>query len=238
MKAPKILVLGACLMAFGLAAPSGPTFAADGAAKPAAEVKKKKKKRHPGKKVYMRKTCLACHGKNGKGAIADYPNLAGQDKKYMIAQIKDIMSGKRTGSPDATGNPRAQGMKGALVTPEGEPRLTEQEIKDVSDWLAAMEPAKPAVPETPPSEESLKKGKKLYKKCKSCHGKEGKKPLKGYPYIAGQKKAYIVTQMKDIRDKVRTNGKSKMMRATVKKLKDADIEALADYLSQIDRTAK
>ena len=201
---------------------------------------KKKKKRDPGKRLYLRKTCLACHGKDGKKAIQDYPNLAGQDAKYMIKQIEDILAGKRKGSPDATGNPRAEGMRGALVTPDGKRRISKDEVKKVSTWLSKMDPA-PVTPADPPiSEERMAEGAKAYKKakCRTCHGKEGKKPLKTYPYIAGQKRSYIIAQMNDMRRKVRTNGKSKLMFPFVKKLKDDQIELIADYLSQTDRTAK
>jgi cytochrome c553 len=39
-------------------------------------------------------TCFICHGPNGKsnGAI---PSLAGQDKAYLVASLKDFKSGKR-----------------------------------------------------------------------------------------------------------------------------------------------
>ncbi len=197
------------------------------------------KKKDPGRKLYLRNTCVACHGKDGAKAIMDYPNLAGQDKKYLINQMNDIIKGKRTGSPDATGNPRSQGMRGALVTPEGESRLNKDQIKQIATWLSKLPPAKPQPPKEPIDAQRIEDGAKLYKKrCRSCHGKEGKKPIKGYPYVAGQKRAYLVTQMKDIRDKARTNGKTKAMYAIIKKLKDEDFELLADYLSQIDRSAK
>ena len=199
-----------------------------------------KKAKDPGKKLYMTKTCIACHGRNGRKAMLDYPNLAGQDRIYMVNQVKDILKRKRTGSPDPTGNPRSEGMRGALVTPEGEHRITTDEIKAISAWLSKLEPAKPVPPETPVDPAHVEKGAKLYKKlkCRTCHGPDGRKPLKGYPYIAGQKRAYIITQLKDIRDKARTNGKSKMMYPNVRKASDQQIERLADYLSQIDRTAK
>ncbi|MCB2101544.1 MAG: c-type cytochrome [Rhodobacterales bacterium] len=198
-----------------------------------------KPKRHPGKRLYMRNTCIACHGRDGAMAIMDYPNVAGQDEKYIIAQIEDIMEGKRTGSPDATGNPRAQGMRGALVTPEGQPRLDKETIKTIADWLASLEPAKLAAPETPLDPNNVAAGEKLYAKmkCRTCHGKDGNKPLKGYPYIAGQKRAYLVAQMTDIRDKKRTNGKVKAMYPMIKKASDDDIAQLADYLSQVERAS-
>jgi len=204
-----------------------------------AAAEKTTKKKHPGRKVYMRKTCMACHGKDGAKAILDYPNLAGQNEKYLVAQITDILNEKRVASLDANGKPRTEGMRGALVTAEGEHRISADEIKLVSEYLAELEPAAPKAPKEPISAEDLEKGEKLYKKkkCQTCHGKEGKKPTnKAYPYVAGQKSDYIVNQMTDIKDKVRKNSKSKMMVSFVKKLTDEEIKLIADYLSQVDRT--
>lgn len=48
-----------------------------------------------GKKLYMTKTCIACHGREGGKPIQAYPKLAGQEKSYLLAQMKDIQSGKR-----------------------------------------------------------------------------------------------------------------------------------------------
>ena len=197
------------------------------------------KTKHPGKRLYMRKTCVACHGRNGKRAIQDYPNVAGQEKSYLANQIMDIVNGKRTGGLNAQGKPRAEAMRGALVTPEGQPRITKEEAVQIADWLASLEPAKP----NPPKDlkpEDIAAGEKLYKKkrCFTCHGKKGDKPLKGYPYIAGQKYEYIIHQMQDIRDKKRTNGKTKAMFNFVRKLTDDEIRKIAAWLSTIDRTAK
>ncbi|MBZ8134328.1 c-type cytochrome [Afifella sp. IM 167] len=192
---------------------------------------------HPGKRVFQRKTCLACHGKDGAGAILDYPNVAGQEETYIKDQITDIISGKRLGSPDATGNPRAVGMQGSLVTPEGESRLSKEEIAAVAEWLAGLPPADLKLADPPVPAERIADGKRLYDKtgCRTCHGVEGKKPLRGYPFIAGQKRAYLVAQMHDIRDGARTNGKSRTMLPFAKRLSDEDIELIADYLSQVDR---
>ncbi|GAB6051244.1 hypothetical protein JCM17960_00640 [Magnetospira thiophila] len=220
---------------------TGTTSVALAAEQPAASAatEEAKPKNHPGKKLFLRRTCIACHGRNGAKAIQDYPNLAGQDAKYMASQIEDILNGKRTGSPDATGNPRVNGMRGALITPEGDIRITPEEIKQVSEWLASLEPPAPGAKEGL-AQDRIDAGEKLYKKakCTTCHGKEGLKPLKGYPYIAGQKAAYIIAQMTDIREKVRDNGKVKTMYPFVKKLQDDEIALLADYLSQVDRRTK
>ncbi len=202
-----------------------------------------KKKRHPGKRLYMRSTCMACHGKGGIRSIQDYPNVAAQPEKYIYKQIKDILSGKRVGGIDSTGAMRTQPMVGALVTAEGEVRVTDEQIAQIANWLSLQPPAPPAVPDedaepvAPLSEAQLKEVKKLYKKnCRACHGKNALKPLKGYPIIAGQKKAYIIAQVNDVKNKIRTNGKIKSMYSKVKKLSDEQIDLLASYLSAIDRT--
>ena len=59
-----------------------------------------------------------------------------------------------------------------------------------------------------------------------------------WQFVAGQKKEYLVHQMKDLRDNVRKNGRSGTMRAFIKKASDEDIELMAEYLSQIDRNKK
>ncbi|MEW5964247.1 MAG: c-type cytochrome [Pseudomonadota bacterium] len=190
------------------------------------------------KKLYMTRSCIACHGKDGKKAIQDYPELAGQRADYMVAQIEDILSGKRVGGPDGSGNPRAKGMRGALIAPDGQRRITEDEVKAISVWLATLEPLKHAAPATPPTAEQLAAAGKIFtEKCEACHGPAGRAPQEGFPSIAGQKHAYVVAQMKDIKSGARANGQSEAMKPFVDELSDADIEFLAAYIAAQDPTA-
>ena len=226
-----------------VAAPQKPEMAKPEAPKStvvATAAKPAKKKRHPGRKIYLRKgACAACHGRKGARGISYYPAIAGQDKKYMIQQIKDIMKEKRKGGIDKeTGHHRAASMRGALVSPDGKFRISDDDIALMADWLKDLTPAKPRTPETPIPAENIATGKKLFKKCVSCHGKEGKKPLKGFPYVAGQKREYVFMQLIDIRDGNRKNGKSKLMLPFVKKLSNEQIAMISEYLSQIDRSKK
>lgn len=188
-----------------------------------------------GKRVYMTKTCLACHGRNGAKPIMSYPALAGQNEKYLIEQLELIKSGERTGSVDeATGHPYVQGMADIMHL------LSEDDIKNVSAWLAEQTPAAPEVLDPAPSEDELAAGAKAYKRlgCRSCHGKEGEKASnKAYPIIAGLDRDYLIRQMIDMRDKVRTGGKVKLMYGVIKRADDEDIAAIATWLSQYDRTA-
>lgn len=191
------------------------------------------------KKLYLRRSCIACHGKDGQKPIQDYPALAGQRADYMIAQIEDIISGKRVGGTDASGNPRAKGMRGALVAPDGARRITEDEVKAVSDWLAGLPPAPFDPPGTPLAPDKVDAAAKLFaEKCEACHGPAGRAPQEGFPRIAGQKQAYVLAQMTDIKSKARSNGQSEAMQAVMEDVSDADIEVLAAYVAAQDPHAK
>lgn len=182
-----------------------------------------------GKKLFMTKTCVACHGKDGSKAILGYPNLAAQNASYLLQQMKDIKSGDREGSTDQTGNARTAGMKAVMHL------VTDEEMKSIADWLATLPQPEPK----PATDDAgrIKDGAALYKKsgCLSCHGPDGKKPLPAHPFLAGMKADYATVQMKDIRDGTRVNAKSKTMVNFVKKLDDAQIELIADYLSTVKR---
>jgi cytochrome c553 len=182
-----------------------------------------------GKQLFMTSTCVACHGKDGQKAIQMYPNLAGQDKTYLLAQMKDITAGKRVSGPDARGYPRTQAMKDIMLV------VNEDQMKTIADWLSTVAPPTPK----PGDAAKAALGAQQFAKsgCAACHGKDGVKPMGGYPVIGGQKKEYLALQIAEIRDGVRTNGKIKVMAPMVKTLTNDQIDQLSEYLSQIDRTA-
>lgn len=79
-------------------------------------------------------------------------------------------------------------------------------------------------------------GAALYKAktCVACHGAEGKKGLlPSYPKLNGQNKDYLVVQMKDIKSGARANGQSAAMKGVMHLVNDAEIEAIATWLSSI-----
>ncbi|WP_457667283.1 c-type cytochrome [Thiolapillus sp.] len=85
-----------------------------------------------GKRLFM--TCTACHGKDGKSPIMPtYPKIAGQNKAYVLQQVKDIMSGKRA-------NGQSVAMKGVLVTPTGEPRFSDEDLNVLADYVSKLAP--------------------------------------------------------------------------------------------------
>lgn len=81
-----------------------------------------------GASLYKTKTCLTCHGKDGKSPImASYPKLAGQNEAYTLQQMKDIKSGKRANGMTAA-------MKGIMHL------VTDDEMKALAKYIATMKP--------------------------------------------------------------------------------------------------
>jgi cytochrome c len=79
-----------------------------------------------GAKLYVEKTCVACHGKDAKTPVLpDYPKLAGQSAAYAEKQMKDIKSGAR-----ANGNSAA--MKGVMHL------VNDDEIKVLAQYLSSL----------------------------------------------------------------------------------------------------
>ena len=79
-------------------------------------------------------------------------------------------------------------------------------------------------------------GAKLFaeKTCTACHGKDGNKPLMpDYPKIAGQNKAYVEKQMKDIKSGARANGNSAAMKGVMVIVSDEEIKTIAEFVSQM-----
>lgn len=48
-----------------------------------------------GEILYVHKFCTTCHGQNGISIAPNYPNLARQNERYLVNQVKDIIAKKR-----------------------------------------------------------------------------------------------------------------------------------------------
>jgi cytochrome c len=79
-----------------------------------------------GPTLYKTKTCIACHGPDGaKPIMPTYPKIAGQNKDYAIAQMKDIKSGARA-------NGQSAAMKGVMHL------VNDEEIAVIGEWLSTL----------------------------------------------------------------------------------------------------
>jgi cytochrome c553 len=73
-------------------------------------------------------------------------------------------------------------------------------------------------------------GQKKSSTCIACHGQQGISPNDQWPNLAGQKKSYILNQLKAFKDGARVNA---MMNPLANSLSDQDMQDLADYFSQL-----
>lgn len=80
----------------------------------------------------------------------------------------------------------------------------------------------------------IAKGKVRAAACIGCHGSNGIGLSGEYPNLAGQKKAYLIKQLRDFKRGVRANPS---MKAMVAGLNDTDIINLAAYYSSLSRGA-
>lgn len=71
--------------------------------------------------------CATCHGANGIATMPSYPNLAGQNEKYLVAALKAYRDGRRTG-----------GTAG-LMMPVAKP-LSDEEIAALAKYYASLDP--------------------------------------------------------------------------------------------------
>jgi cytochrome c553 len=165
--------------------------------------------------------CLACHGQDGNMSQLDnVPKIGGQNEAYLLKQMLDIKSGVRTA-------PLMNGMLNAL---------NEQDMADVAAYYASQ----PA-PQGAADPEKVAVGKSLYRAgnaeigvtaCTACHSPNGQGLASaGYPALSGQDTGYTEMQLKAFRDGVRMNDDAEVMRTIAARLNDAEIAALASYVS-------
>jgi cytochrome c len=80
-----------------------------------------------GPTLYVKKTCVACHGKDAKTPILPaYPKIAGQSADYAFNQMNDIKSGARN-------NGQTAAMKGVMHL------VSDEEIRTLANWLATLQ---------------------------------------------------------------------------------------------------
>lgn len=165
--------------------------------------------------------CGACHGADGNSSNSAWPKLAGQHAQYLEAQLKAYKSGERK-------NPIMMGQVA---------KLSDQDIKDLAAYFAAQtQKAGVANPDSVAIAEGLYRGgnaEKAVPACAACHGPAGGgNAAAAYPKIAAQHAAYTAAQLKAYRDGSRAGTDSaQMMSQVAAGLSDAEIEALASYIS-------
>lgn len=69
--------------------------------------------------------------------------------------------------------------------------------------------------------------------CAACHGQNGIAQIPGYPNLAGQNEAYLVSSLKAYKNKQRSGGQAPVMQGQAAALSDEDIANLAAYYASL-----
>lgn len=166
-------------------------------------------------------TCNACHGTDGNSGSPMWPNLAGQNAPYILAQLTAFKDGSRK-DPLMTGQ--------AMM-------LTEEDMANLAVYFESL----PAAAQSVADEKLLERGEALYRggnkekeasACLACHGPTGRgNPAAKYPALKGQHAAYTTKQLNDYANATRTtDGKTHIMRDIAANLDEKDIAALSSYI--------
>lgn len=165
--------------------------------------------------------CGACHGPTGnESVLPNTPRLGGQGERYLLKQLQEIKAGVRV----------VPLMAGVLDP------MTEQDLADLSAWFSSQ-----AAPQGAADPAKRELGERLFRAgdatigvaaCSACHAPNGAgNHAAGYPALSGQDTAYTELQLKAFRAGERTNDAAEVMRTTAARLNDAEIAALASYIS-------
>jgi cytochrome c553 len=166
-------------------------------------------------------TCTACHGPEGNSANPLWPNIAGQNAPYLLAQLKAFKEGTR---------------QDPLMTSQAM-LLSDEDMADLAVYFETLPMAAQAVkdPGTVGRGQGLYRGGNLetgVSACIACHGPSGDgNPAANYPALRGQHADYIAKQLRDYASGTRTSdGKTQVMRDIAARLSDAEIAAISSYV--------
>lgn len=155
--------------------------------------------------------CASCHGVDGNAVLPIYPNLAGQNWRYLYIQLKDFKEGRRNNN---TMSPLAQ-------------MLSREDMINIANYFAAQPvKANPFVPD--PAKITLGKAKADETLCAMCHLGEFKGQNE-IPRVAGQQYDYVMEQLRNFKSRMRNNDAGNMT-SVAQTLSEADMENLAHYI--------
>lgn len=164
--------------------------------------------------------CLACHGAGGVSRVPETPSLSGQPQFFTVAQLFLFRDGRRSSAA----------MTAAATD------LTNEDLRALSDYLAKLPPPEP--PTEPADSARAARGRTLASQnhCTVCHNPDfsGREQM---PRLANQREDYLLKTMREYRSGARI-GYAGAMAVELHELTDADLDALAHYLSHLPRSSR
>ncbi len=165
--------------------------------------------------------CAGCHGEDGNSSAPIFPKIAGQHASYIAKQLHDFKSQKR-GDPTMS----------ALSEP-----LTDADIDDLAAYYAQQKITIEKSAPNPQGETIYRTGnlKTGVPACTGCHNPGGNgNPGAVFPQVNGQYAAYVEKTLRDFKAGTRENDMNGMMRALAARMSDAEIKAVADFISSLE----
>lgn len=168
--------------------------------------------------------CQECHGAdgNGNGQDGKFAKLAGQYPAYIVKQLQDFRSGARR-----------HDLMGIMAR-----ALDEPDLADIAVYYARLDRMQGAAAggARPEAARLFTQGDAArgIVACAACHGAHGQGTGDAaFPVIGGQEVKYLQNQLLAWRSGERGNSAGGVMNVVAKGLTDAEIEALAHYVSAL-----
>lgn len=173
--------------------------------------------------------CSNCHGVTGMSVSPNAPNLAGQQREYLVAQLKEFRGHDRR---DPAGFEYMWGIARSL---------SDRQV----DELAAYFSAQPVTPQPVEGDAAaVATGSTIFAggiaaqgvpPCGSCHGPGGL-GNGAFPRLASQHADYLVKQL-TVFQRTDERPKGAVMETVAHKLTTADISNVAVYIQTLPRAA-
>lgn len=168
-------------------------------------------------------TCSVCHGHDGISPQASFPNLAGQTKTYLEAELNDFRDHSRA---DHDAKAYMWSIAGSVSS---------KTITQVVQYFSALKPPKGVTGENP---SEVAAGQKIFEQgipsesvpaCQTCHGAKAI-GNDAFPRLAGQHREYLVAQLRAFRSKARDNP---IMSPIAEHVTDEQIRDVTAYLASL-----
>ena len=176
-------------------------------------------------RTLAQQVCSNCHGITGAAHSPNFPNLAAQQEKYLVVQLKGFRAHSRH---DPAGFEYMWGISH---------HLTDAQIDELAAYFSAQPPAHQPIEG---KAARIAAGKAIFEHglpaqavppCSSCHGPKGA-GNGTFPRLAGQHLDYIVKQLTVFQ---RTNERPEgaIMKIVAHSLTRENIENVAAYLQSM-----
>lgn len=189
----------------------------------------------PARGAQLAEPCEECHGDAGENRIEGFPNLANQNYKYLVKQLREMRTSARERYGEKT-RQRSEDAKTLLKARRSNEimdpfvvDLSDGDIHDLSAYYAKQECSAVMVGAPLPAP-------RIEARCQVCHGKFGITKNSNVPNIAGQDATYLAEQLQDFKaaaldgDKKRRAG---IMEGQVRMLSDQDIKDISLYYARL-----